>query len=130
MTVLSVKLILALGCISDFCLGTGVADTCPAPASTVCITGQPGPPGPQGPPGPPGTLSDAVIDQLVASIAERVRRELNLPCKLGSARHPAASCQDIYDCDPTAPSGYYWVNTTTGIRQMFCSPGKYIVVHK
>ena len=37
MTALSMKLILALNCISAFCLETGVADTCPATASVQCI---------------------------------------------------------------------------------------------
>ena len=37
MTALSMKLIIALSCISAFCLGTGVADTCPATASVQCI---------------------------------------------------------------------------------------------
>ena len=119
MGMLSLKLILALSCFSASCLTIGVADTCSAPAaSTVCITGQ------LGPPGPPCTPSDAVIDQLTTGIVERVQRE-NLPCKLGSVRHPATSCKEIHDCDPTAPSGYYWVNTITGVRHVFCLPGKH-----
>ena len=52
MTALSMKLILALNCISAFCLGTGVADTCPATASVRCIL--PGLPGRDGQPGTPG----------------------------------------------------------------------------
>ena len=55
MTALSLKLILALNCISAFCLGTGVADTCPATAASVqCIPGLPGRDGQPGPPGPNG----------------------------------------------------------------------------
>ena len=53
MTVLSFKLILALSFIFS-CLATGVADTCPAPASTQCIPGLPGRDGQPGPPGPSG----------------------------------------------------------------------------
>ena len=52
MTALSMKLILALSCISAFCLGTGAADTCPATASVQCIPA--GLPGRDGQPGPPG----------------------------------------------------------------------------
>ena len=37
--------------------------------------------------------------------------------------YPATSCKEIHDCDPTAPSGYYWVNTSTGVRQVLCSTG-------
>ena len=195
MTALSLKLILALSCISAFCLGTGVADTCPAAASAQCIPGLPGrdgqpglnghnghdgtagppgpqgpaglnghngrdgtagPPGPQGPaglngtdgqqgpmgeqgqvgapgldgrngsdgsPGPPGTVPDAVIEQLRGEILETVRKELKLICPGDREMYPATSCKDIHDCNPIAPSGYYWVNTTTGVHQIFCSTG-------
>ena len=34
--------------------------------------------------------------------------------------YPATSCKEIYQCDPTAPSGYYWINTTTGPLQIYC----------
>ena len=106
--------------------------------------GPPGPPGPrgwQGTPGvsvvnltevqykqikeelsresPPGTVPDAVIEQLRAGILEQVRRELKLICP-GGREYPATSCKEIHDCNPTAPSGYYWVYTTTGLRQIFC----------
>ena len=71
-----------------------------------------------GPAGPPGTLSDAVIEQLKRDILEEVRRELNLPCS--SELNPAASCKDIHECDPTAPSGYYWIRTIIGPEHVFC----------
>ena len=34
--------------------------------------------------------------------------------------NPATSCKEIHDCNPTAPSGYYWVNTNTGPLQVYC----------
>ena len=34
--------------------------------------------------------------------------------------NPATSCKEIHDFNPTAPSGYYWVNTTTGPLQVYC----------
>ena len=34
--------------------------------------------------------------------------------------NPATSCKEIHDCNPTAPSGYYWINTTTGPLQVYC----------
>ena len=37
-----------------------------------------------------------------------------------SVDNPAASCKEILDCNPTAPSGYYWVNTTAGPLQVYC----------
>ncbi len=158
MTALSLKLILALSCISAFCLGTGVAGTCPATTASVqCIPGLPGrdgqpgppgpsglnghngrdgtagPPGPPGPagsdgrdgvdelPGPPGTISEAVIEQLRADILEDVRKLLF--CKGVSETNPATSCKEIYQCMPSAPSGYYWVRTGTEAEQVYCSAG-------
>ena len=34
--------------------------------------------------------------------------------------NPATSCKEIYHCNPTAPSGYYWISTTTGPLQVYC----------
>ena len=34
--------------------------------------------------------------------------------------NPATSCKEIYHCNPTAPSGYYWISTTTGTLQVYC----------
>ena len=57
-----------------------------------------------------------------------MRRELNLSCGGNNGltcpgnteRYPATSCKEIYQCYSTAPSGYYWVNTTTGLLQLYC----------
>ena len=95
--------------------------------------GEQGPVGPEGPvgppgldgrngsdgrPGPPGTVPDSVIEQLRQEILEEVMKLL--PCLANSENNPATSCKKIYDCNPTAPSGYYWVNTTTGPLQVYC----------
>ena len=120
----------------------------PGPDGVHGPQGPPGPPGPrgrQGTPGvsvvnltevqykqikeelsresPPGTVPDAVIEKLRAGILEQVRRELKLICPGVREMYPATSCKEIHDCAPTAPSGYYWVNTTTGLHQIFCSAG-------
>ena len=120
----------------------------PGPDGVHGPHGPPGPPGPRGRQGPlgvsvvnltevqykqikeelsrespPGTVPDAVIEQLRAGILEQVRRELKLICPGDREMYPATSCKEIHDCDPTAPSGYYWVNTTTGLRQIFCLAG-------
>ena len=118
----------------------------PGPDGVHGPQGPPGPPGArgrQGPPGvsvvnltevqykqikeelsrgsPPGTVPDSVIEQLRAGILEQVRRELKLICPGDREMYPAASCKEIYDCDPTAPSGYYWVKNATGdATQVFC----------
>ena len=100
--------------------------------------GEPGPPGPFGPPGepgwngtdglpgligppgPPGTVAESVIEQLKRNILEEIRRELNLTCSGDNENYPAESCKSIHECDGTAPSGYYWINTATGPVQVFC----------
>ena len=69
---------------------------------------------------PPGTVSDAVIEKLRENILEEVRRELKLTCPGHRGMYPAISCKEIHDSNPTAPSGYYWVNTTTGPMQVYC----------
>ena len=91
------------------------------PVGPVGAPGLDGRNGSDGSPGPPGTVPDAVIEQLRADILEEVLQLL--PCKGLFINNPAASCKEIHDCDPTAPSGYYWVNTTTGLRQIFCLAG-------
>ena len=80
--------------------------------------------GPAGPPGPPGNISDEVIQQVTRDILETVRRELNLICAGGSEADPADSCREVYECNPAAPSGYYWIrNATRGAIRAFCLMG-------
>ena len=74
--------------------------------------------GSDGSPGQPGTVPDAVIEQLRAGILAEVLKLLH--CKGFFINNPATSCKEIHDCDPTAPSGYFWVNTTTGPLQVYC----------
>ena len=72
-----------------------------------------------GTPGPPGTVPDAVIEQL----REDILRQLLICTEISatSQTNPASSCEEIYQCSPTAPSGYYWVrNATGGATQVFC----------
>ena len=104
------------------------------PVGPVGPQGSVGPVGPQGPvgapglvgrngsdgnPGPPGTVPDAMIEQLRAGILGEVLKLLH--CKGFFINNPATSCKEIYDCDSTAPSGYYWVrNATGGATQVFC----------
>ena len=46
-------------------------------------------------------------------------------CVANSENNPATSCKEIHGCNPTAPSGYYWVNTTTGPLQLYCQTETY-----
>ena len=43
-----------------------------------------------------------------------------LQCSGTSEDNPATSCKEIYECNSTAPSGYYWVRNATGQLQVFC----------
>ena len=101
-----VKLLVAFACFTAVYHGTEAANTCPA-TTMSCIPGLPGRDGKDGHPGrdgrdglpgPPGTLQ----------------------CAGSTADKPATSCKEIHDCNPTAPSGYYWVNTNTGPLQVYC----------
>ena len=91
------------------------------PVGPVGSPGSDGRNGSNGSPGPPGTVPEAVIEQLMVDILEEVLKLF--PCKGFFINNPATSCKEIHDCDPTAPSGYYWVNTTTGVHQIFCLAG-------
>ena len=75
--------------------------------------------GSDGSPGPPGIVPDAVIEQLRVDILRKL-----LICKeisQTSQTNPAASCKEIYQCNPTAASGYYWVRNVAGnATQVFC----------
>ena len=112
--------------------GKNGAPGVPGPKGEAGMNGTDGEQGPVGPPGldgrngsdgrpgPPGTVPDAVIEQLREGILEEVRRELNLICPGDREMYPATSCKEIHGCDPTAQSGYYWINTTTGPLQVYC----------
>ena len=41
-------------------------------------------------------------------------------CVGTAENNTATSCKEIYACNSTAPSGYYWINTTTGPLQVYC----------
>ena len=81
----------------------------PGPKGEPGVDGPVGPQGPVGPHGSDSVVSDAVIEQLRTDILEQLRREI---CPGDRDVYPAASCKEIHGCNPTAPSGYYWVNTT------------------
>ena len=93
------------------------------PVGPVGAPGLDGRNGSDGSPGLPGTVPDAVIEQLRAGILEEVLKLL--PCKGFFINNPTTSCKEIHDCDPTAPSGYYWINTTTGPLQVYCQMDTY-----
>ena len=111
------------------------------PAGRDGSNGQPGRDGRDGLPGPPGSLSIVEQQQLKDSILETLRDEISMLCQCNTTNtsstpqptpqpgphctgssedNPATLCKEVHDCDPTSPSGYYWVNTTTGPVQVYC----------
>ena len=140
-------LLLVLASLTTVCLSTEAADTCRVTATT-CLPGPPGKDGKDGQPGhdgrdgrdglpaPPGTLSYADGQQLKEEILETIRREMGMLqccnstqpttvteilCNGTSASKPGISCKAIHECNPTVPSGHYWIRTSTGgAVQVYC----------
>ena len=114
------------------------------PTSATCQTLQ-------GPPGPPGTCSYTEVNLVrgvkdisksindcmqnlthgVIEILREIKQEVahisveELPCprSLGlSSYKPAKSCREIFQCNPSAQSGYYWLkSTTTETQEAYCA---------
>ena len=99
----------------------------------------------QGPPGPPGTCSYTEVSlvkgvrDISTSLKESVKNlteelmdalgrielaveEPLCPRSLGlSSYKPAMSCREILRCNPSSPSGYYWLKSaTTECREVYC----------
>ena len=83
------------------------------PAGPTGSRGPAGPTGSRGPTGPPGALSNTQVQQLRTEIICEVRKGLTETC-------PAISCKSVYESNPHAPSGNYWISTTTGAVQVYC----------
>ena len=97
------------------------------PAGRDGSNGTPGRDGRDGLPGPPGSLTIVEQQQLKDSILEILRDEISMlcqsqQCNTGTSRNnPATSCKEVHNHDPTPPSGYYWINTTSrGPVQVYC----------
>ena len=117
MSLSHVGLLLALSWFPVLFLRTEAAGSCPAAIkSNPCLPGLPGKPGVQGPPGPPGALSDVEVQELRREI-EELRCEV---FKGTTANCPAVSCKEIHEYNSNAPSGKYWLNTSTVPVQVFC----------
>ena len=100
------------------------------------LNGTDGERGPPGSPGIPGALNYTEQQQLKEQILATIREEISMlsccnatqltpdpgpQCKGTFKDNPATSCKAIYDCSPTAPSGYYWIRNATGSTvQVFC----------
>ena len=63
-------------------------------------------------------MTFAEIDQEISTlIRNTVLTTFGIKCPGFNPENPATSCLKIAECDPSLPSGYYWINTTT---QVYC----------
>ena len=71
-------------------------------------------------------LEDELCPEFERKLAEVAFKILNATSTSGeqcvgtAENNTATSCKEIHDCNSTAPSGDYWVNTTTGPLQVYC----------
>ena len=96
--------------------------------------GAPGAPGVDGrdgavgPPGPSAGLDLEGIRDIVKLVAQEEFGTCSYPpvtiCPGSSTNRPATSCGSILDCNPFAPSGYYWI--TNGARPQLRIPIHYV----
>ena len=101
--------------------GNDGRDGLPGPSGA---SGRDGRDGAVGPPGSSSGLDLEGIRNIVKLVAqEECRRCTFLPvasCPGWSADRPAASCRSILDCNPSAPSGYYWITNGAQPHVMYC----------
>ena len=81
--------------------------------------GRDGTPGVPGPAGPPGTseISYTAYQELRERLTSDI---LNTDNTCPQVLPTAASCKEIYDCNPDSPSGYYWRDSSPP-EQMYCA---------
>ena len=111
--------------------------------------GEQGPPGPQGPRGPSGALNYTVRQQLKEEILAMLREEMSMlsccntsffavssttsqantptesvpqptPSPEPLCEHVVTSCEELYQCNPALPSGYYNITTPQGAERVYC----------
>ena len=111
----------------------------PGPPGVPGIRGSPGPEGPTGTCNFSGDAYEQLTQDIRANLTEEIMKKLEnsyylIPIFEGncnsfhvrfkgqSQERPASSCKLIYQCSlSTAPSGYYWINTSTGTTRMYCA---------
>ena len=92
--------------------------------------GRDGTPGGPGPAGPPGTSSEISYTEY-QELRERLTNDILSDPRLGAMSTDtdntcpqnlptAASCKEIYDCNPNSPSGYYWRDSSPP-ELMYCA---------
>ena len=95
---------------------------------TSGASGRDGRDGAVGPPGPSAGLDMEGIRDIVKLVAQEELGTCSYSpvtmCPGSSANRPATSCGSILDCNPFAPSGYYWI--TNGARPQLRIPIHYV----
>ena len=67
----------------------------------------------------PGNVSTLRVYNRGLSATEALQN-YNAQNYLGSAFNPASSAAAILAANPSAPDGYYWINTNLGARNLYC----------
>ena len=106
-------------------MGPPGRDGLPGPRGASGIDGKDGA---VGPPGPSAGLDLEGIRDIIKLVAHEEFGTCSYPpvtmCPGSSANRPATSCGLILDCNPFAPSGYYWI--TNGARPQLRIPIHYV----
>ena len=58
---------------------------------------------------------------VMANVNSSVKGQSCTCCPGHSSSNPATSCSQIYQTCTPAPSGYYWIRTTTSVRKVYCN---------
>ena len=108
--------------------GTDGRNGSPGPSGASGRDGRDGRDGAVGPPGVSAGLDLEGIRDIVKLVAQEEFGTCSYPpvtmCPGSSANRPATSCGSILDCNPLAPSGYYWI--TNGARPQLRIPIHYV----
>ena len=96
-------------------------DGLPGPSGA---SGRDGRDGTVGPPGVSAGLDLEGIQGIVKLVAQEECRRCIFPpvasCPGWSADRPATSCRSILDCNPSIPSGYYWITNGARPHAVYC----------
>ena len=109
---------------SDGAVGPPGRDGLPGPRGASGRDGRDGRDCDVGPPGVSAGLDLEGIRDFVKLVAQEECRACTYPpvamCPGWSADRPATSCRSILDCNPSSPSGYYWITNGTQHYVMYC----------
>ena len=101
--------------------GSPGRDGLPGPSGA---SGRDGRDGAVGPPGHSAGMDLEEIRNIIKLVAKEEYRTHSYPpvasCPGWSIDRPATSCHSILDCNPSAPTGYYWITNGARPHIMYC----------